>query len=536
MTFARSPRIAGLTLCAVAIVASAFCLGPGAAPAPANQTMLSLMQDDDLLIFRGNIERQSTLRRMKSYGVDAVRVTVFWSVVADGKKNNKRAEDPRGYRAANWDRYDNLVYLAQREGVAVLFNVTAPGPAYGHETPPRNRAGNAKTWKPKPREFAKFVQAVGKRYSGSYRDENVPLTIPRVGLWSIYNEPNQGGWITPQFDVAPSLKKSIAMSPILYRELYLRGRKALVKSGHAQDFIYVGETAPLDNAAGAKNVRSAMSPVEFIRELMCVAPNGDPYRGKQAKARKCDLFKALGPIEASAWAHHPYTRSDPPTQPPSRSGYSLGNIDQLGIALDTYAQKTKNIRPGMPLIMTEYGYETDPPDPNSGIDPGLQARYINEGDFILYYNPRVVGNTQFLLRDVPPVRGEREGSKRYWFTYQSGLFFQDDRPKPAFFAYRFPLVVGAGARDGLGGGTVGVWGQMRFRPNFAQGDTVQMQFRPQGAPDSAWENNGDPIVVTSPVGYFTAQRSAPVSGAWRAVWTGGNPPGSSFSREVMVQF
>ena len=534
MTFARSPRIAALALCTAAIAALAWSLGPGATPAPANQQMLSLMQDDDLLIYKGNIEKRSTLNRMKSLGVDAVRVTLLWSVVAEGKTKNKRANDPRGYPARNWDRYDNLVYLAKQAGIQVLFNVTGPGPAYGHETPPANRRANKATWKPKASEFAKFVTAVGKRYSGFYKDENSPLTLGRVGLWSLYNEPNQGGWLTPQFDVEPTLKKKIAISPILYRELYLRARQALGKSGHEADVILIGETAPLGDPKGRKTDRKAMSPVEFIKELMCVAPNGQPYKGKQARARKCDLFQKLGPIKATAWAHHPYTRSDPPTKAPARSGYTLGNISQLGTALDSYAQKTKDIRAGLPLLLTEYGYETNPPDPLSGISPELQAQYINEGDLLLYQNPRVVGNTQFLLRDAAPVRKAKKGSQAYWFTYQSGLYYEKDQPKPAAAAYGLPLVVSVAAPNGAGGGTVNVWGQLRFRPNGAQGDMVQMQFRPQGA--AAWENNGDPIPVSSAFGYFTAQRSAPVSGSWRALWFGRDQPTIFASREAKVQF
>ncbi|CAN5450114.1 hypothetical protein BH20ACT18_BH20ACT18_06530 [soil metagenome] len=535
MTLARSPRIAALTLCAAAIATFAWSLGPGAAPAPANQSMLSLMQDDDLLVYRGNIEKISTLNRMKALGVDAVRVTVLWSVVAEGKKNNKRANDPRGYPARKWDRYDTLVYTARQAGVAVLFNVTGPGPTYGHERPPRNRAASKRTWKPKAREFAEFVEAVGKRYSGTYRDENVKLTIPRVNLWSIDNEPNQGGWLTPQFDVEPTLKQKIAISPILYRELYLRGRRALAKSGHDDDVILLGETAPLGDPKGRKTDRKAMSPVEFISEMMCIAPNGRPYKGRQATARKCDMFDKLGPIEATAFAHHPYTRSDAPTQPPSRSGYTLGNISQLGTALDSYAQKSGgDIPSGLPLLLTAYGYETNPPDPISGISPELQAQYINEGDFILYQNPRIIGNTQFLLRDVPPVRSAKKGSQAYWFTYQSGLFYQNDQPKPAALAYGLPLVLNVAGRDGAGGGTVNVWGQLRFRPNGAQGDTVQLFFRPEGS--TQWTANGDPIPVTSPFGYFTAQRSAPASGTWRAVWSGSQAPTVFASREVKVQF
>ena len=63
-----------------------------------------------------------------------------------------------------------------------------------------------------------FVEAVGKRYSGRYRDEDTGHSrLPRVSFWSLWNEPNQGGWLTPQFVGGKPY------SPRLFRSLYIAG-------------------------------------------------------------------------------------------------------------------------------------------------------------------------------------------------------------------------------------------------------------------------------------------------------------------------
>ncbi len=46
------------------------------------------------------------------------------------------------------------------------------GPAWCCAKPPRSQANRASTWMPKPTQFKLFVEAVGKRYSGRFRDEN----------------------------------------------------------------------------------------------------------------------------------------------------------------------------------------------------------------------------------------------------------------------------------------------------------------------------------------------------------------------------
>ena len=539
MTHARSPRNTALLLgLVVTALLLAWAAGPAARPAHANGLQQSIMQDDDLLLYRGNTVMQSTLRRMKAAGVDTVRVTVLWSVVAQNvRKRPKKPADPKSYPAKNWARYDSLVAVAQSMGINVLFNVTGPGPAWAHETSPIKQ--DAKSWKPKATEYASYVTAVGTRFSGTFKIGS--FTVPRVAYWSLWNEPNQGAWLTPQYFKDPTLKKLIAVSPIVYRELYLRGRKALDATGHGNDVILMAETAPLGDPKGRKTDRKAMAPVEFIREVFCVAPNGRMYTGKEAKARKCDQFKTLGKIRTSGLAHHPYTRSDPPATAPRAGGYTVGNLGKLISDLDKYS-KFGNVQVGndpknrtLPVWLTEYGYESKPPDPINGIDPALQAQYINEGDYIAYQNPRVFSQTQFLLRDVPPVLTAKKDTAAYWFTYQSGLFYQNDQPKPAFQAYIFPIVATVASRSGTGGGVANVWGQLRFRPNGTEGDQVLLQYRPQGGTD--YTTVGDPVTANA-LGYFTAKVPVDASGSFRAVWAGdyfGNPAILT-SRDALVKF
>ena len=60
---------------------------------------------------------------MKGLGVDAVRVSVLWDAVAP-KKKMRNGADPTQYRAANWDKYDDLVRSAASRGMGVYLDVT----------------------------------------------------------------------------------------------------------------------------------------------------------------------------------------------------------------------------------------------------------------------------------------------------------------------------------------------------------------------------------------------------------------------------
>jgi hypothetical protein len=521
----------------------ALFLGALLAPAAhASPLQTSIMMDDDLLIYRNDATAARALTQMKSLGVDTIRVTVLWSVVANnarptkaeiaklkGKAKTKAQRqarrfnptNPSTYPIQNWDRYDNLLKAAADRGIRVYFNVTGPGPLWASTKPPKKLARLAATYKPKVGAFKQYVTAVGKRYNGTYRDENGSRgTLPRVSMWSLWNEPNQGGWLTPQWETRGGQK--VATSPILFRELYQAGYQGLVATGHRvdNDVILLGETAPL--GSDAKTEKSPMRPKQFLRELFCIGPDGNPYTGAAASVRKCGDFASKGPLRATGYAHHPYTKNVAPTvRDPNPDSLTMANIDELGTTLDDIAAKTNDLPSGLPLFMTEFGFETNPPDPFSGIAPNLQAKYNILGEFMAYSDPRIASQAQFLLADVPPDRKHKKSSKAYWFTYQSGLFYTAGKligtAKPAAYSYAIPfLATPTGLDPATGAAAFTFWGQLRLLPNGLPGAAATIQFRPKdGSLD--WTSVSAPIPVDQ-MGYFTAAAVSPVAAPveWRA--------------------
>jgi hypothetical protein len=508
------------------------------AGAQANPNQISIMMDDDLLVYRDDNTAARALTQMKNLGVDTVRVTVLWSVVAELAKPTQaeirarkgqaranlrrqlrrfRAANPATYPVRNWDRYDNLVKKATELGIQVYFNVTGPGPSWAHAKPPKSQSRNRRTWKPKVGAYKQFVTAVGKRYSGTYKDENGSRgVLPMVRFWSLWNEPNQAGWLSPQWESKGG--RVVPASPALYRKLHQAGYKGLVATGHSGDVILMAETAPMGSSR--QNARSPMRPAQFLRELACVDPQGRRYTGAAASARDCGAFDKGGPLKATGYAHHPYTKNVAPTvRDRHPDSLTMANIGELGTLLDSLSATTQgDIPAGLPLFMTEFGFESNPPDPFSGVALDKQAQYNQMGEYMAYTNPRIFGQAQFILRDVAPLRNHRKGSKAYWFTYQSGLFFQRGQPKPAAFAYSMPLIgFPAGVDPATGAPVKTFWGQMRFLRNGVV-DNAYIQWRPKDG-SAGWVTVSGPVAGDAR-GFFTAQATAPsvAPGEWRSVW------------------
>jgi hypothetical protein len=102
-------------------------------------------------------------------------------------------------------------------------------------------------------------------------------------------------------------------------------------------------------------------------------------------------------------------------------------------------------RERLDVWITEFGYETNPPDPTQPVSPDRQARWIAEAEAIALASPRVRAWAQFLLRDLPAPS-----------DFQTGLEFPDGSRKPALSAFAFPL-----AARRAGPGRVAFWGRAR---------------------------------------------------------------------------
>jgi hypothetical protein len=81
-----------------------------------------------------------------------------------------------------------------------------------------------------------------------------------------------------------------------------------------------------------------------------------------------------------------------------------------------------------PLWLTEYGFQTNPPDRILGVSPAKQAAYIGRAALKVWRTPGVTMLIQFLVRDEPRAGG-----------WQSGLFSATGVAKPSRRAFALPL-------------------------------------------------------------------------------------------------
>src|SRR3954469_1007956 len=249
--------------------------------------------------------------------------------------------------------------------------------------------------------------------------------LPRIDLWSIYNEPNH-----PLF-VSPQRHKRVLTSPSLYRALYRAGWKSLARTGHRRDTILIGEVLPVGSNQNRET--STTSPIAFARELFCLNGSGRSHPGCRGR---------FAPLHASGWAIHAYYRKTGPfSRPPGPDDVTPATIGRLHAML-TRARRAGRLRGSAALWDTEDGSQTRPPDPK-GAPPKRQARFINEAEYLAWRTPFMRSFSQYLWTDEKPV-----------WAFQSGLFFANGKPKPALASYRLPIYV---KRAGRG---VVVWGHV----------------------------------------------------------------------------
>ncbi|MGH3077263.1 MAG: hypothetical protein ACRDPZ_03675, partial [Gaiellaceae bacterium] len=99
------------------------------------------------------------------------------------------------------------------------------------------------------------------------------------------------------------------------------------------------------------------------------------------------------------------------------------------------------------IWLTEFGYQTNPPDLFLGVSPTTQAQHIANASRRVQLARSVDMLIFFLVRDDTEDGG-----------WQSGLTTADGVKKPAYTAFRFPFV-----RTSSNGGLVRLWGQIRPR-------------------------------------------------------------------------
>ena len=563
------------------ILAAAALTAPASAPAASDQE--TQFQDDTLLVFRTPSQVAQTLDTLRSLGVDRIRVSMYWSIIAPSPTSTTKpsfnAADPSSYPQDGWRRYDLIDRLATERGMAVNWNLDAPAPAWAEANASDDSVRGH--YYPNPQEYAQWVQAVGLRYSGSYvpppdtsgssgglggsgsggagsgggtpilppvigtaaqarvagddpvaRAADTGGALPRVSFWSLWNEPNQVHFLAPQWGSAGS--RVIEPAAAIYRTLVDGGFAGLEASGHAADTILIGETAP--QGASSPGPSTSVKPLRFLRALYCVGPSLRPLTGGVARALGCPTanqgheFPAQHPMlfRATGWGHHPYSLVTPPwLRSRNHDDVGFADLARLTTSLRTIFSRYGIRRAGLPIHITEFGYQSRPPDP-FGFAPGLQAAFLNQSEYQVYRDRQIRSYSQFLLVDDRPLTQFPRNSTLYWSTFQTGIVGLNGAPKPAYYAFRLPIYLPVTRHRSPG--SLRVWGDLRPAPNRTR-QTATVQFRPRGR-GARWRAIGRLSTVNSR-NYIDGRVRFTRSGAVRLAWR--SPAGATLhSRAVGV--
>jgi hypothetical protein len=298
------------------------------------------------------------------------------------------------------------------------------------------------------RSFANFAYAAARRY-------------PWVRYWTIWNEPNRLTFLRPT--TARTYVEKL-LNPA-YSQLH-----AVI------DGVQVGGgvTAPRAGSAG-------VAPVAWIRGM------------------------AAADARLDAYAHHAY-----PGRPQSETpwGPKCPNCQTITMAdLERLETEVRRAFGHKRIWLTEYGYQTNPPDIYLGVSPETQAKYVASAAMRAYRASSVDMLIFFMVFDDTQPAG-----------WQSGLFTADGRVKPAYDAFRFPLI-----QTSRRGEFVGLWGQVRPRSG-----SQPFRIRLEEDDRASWVGG---TRWTDANGFFSITVAAP-TGALLRIWS---PRDGAYGYELLVR-
>jgi hypothetical protein len=406
-------------------VLAAFGLALGAhASAASGQGLLLGVTDASLQSPNGEL-REKWLDKSDSARANLVELTVSWAGVAPLVRPAGFDPGDPGDPAYNWGALDEGIRGAVRRGMQpVLFVEWAPAWAEGPGRP-RLRQAPPGTWMPRPKQLGLFAHALAKRYSGRFVDPADPAggPLPHVRYFEIWGEPNLSVHLNPLWDG----RRMVA--PAHYRKM-LNAAYEQIHEVNSGAKVIVGGTSPYGDARPGGRI----PPVWFWRSLLCL-------KGSRLQTTRCP-----DPAHFDIAAHNPINVGGPGRSALSPLDASTPDIRRVTKVVRRAVQTGRALpaRP-KPFWATEIWWDSNPPDPN-GVLAHLHARFVTKSLFSLW-KQGASAVIWWYIRDQSHAAG-------FNGTQQSGLFFRDGRPKPAYRAFRFPFIAG---RDS--GGRLFVWGK-----------------------------------------------------------------------------
>jgi hypothetical protein len=362
------------------LVAIAFVAVGLSVPAAQGARGMLIGIQDDAMTLRGN--PTFTFGTLKQLRVQIIRINLNWNDVAP--RRPLHAQDPAD-PAYDWGVYDRAIRYASQNGMRVMLTILwVPKWANGgraRNVPPTNY-----------NDLRNFAYAAATRYSGKYipnTDDFDEVYLPAVKHWLAWNEPNNPNWLQ-------QTSGGRFVSPRSYARICTAIWQGVHFTNFAGERVACGATGPRGNNV-ARGSRPSLAPLTFMR-----------------------LTRAAGLRNLDAFAHHPYygKPSETPATRPRGTAIQLGNINTL-IALVNKLWGRKRI------WITEYGWQTRPPDRLFGVSFAKQAAYLRQSFAIARANPRIDALVWFMLRDDTNLS----------IGWQSGLLTASGKRKPAFSVF-----------------------------------------------------------------------------------------------------
>ena len=374
-------------------MAAALVAALVAVPSASSSRFLQRGIFDDAQIHYGDPDKVfPVLRTLKT---QLIRINLVWGGVNGVAKRRPRNPTNPNDPAYDWSAYDRTVNYAQQYGMKVVLAIIS--------TPPwANGAAGVNVAPKNPLDLQRFATAAARRYGGSFKAPDGRV-LPPVRHWLAWNEPNNPAFLRPQYRKVNG--RFVAVSPVAYAKICNAIYRGVSVTTVGASKVACGVTGPRGNNQ-PNSARPGMSPLAFLRAM-----------------------KAAGAAKFDAYAHHPYygapneTPSTPP--PPGKRGVAptavtLGNI---GVLIREVTRLYGNKR----IWISEYGYQTNPPDRIFGVTFAKQASYLTQAYGIAKRHPRIDMFLWFLLRD------EQRALEEGW---QSGLITSNGTRKPAFRAFQ----------------------------------------------------------------------------------------------------
>lgn len=357
---------------------------------------------------------QTWLTKTTQTGAKVAQIEVDWAGVEPNKPAPGVSPTSPSAPQFQFAGVDQRVEELVGAGIQPVFLITdAPRWAQG-------KGGSASQYatggfKPNVPAFRDLAQAMAKRYSGRFPNPSVPgQSIPRVRYMQAWGEANTNFHLSPQWTRVGG--RAINSGAIIYRNL-LNAFYSGVKAGDPSTKVLVSGLEGYGDAPFSGLQRT--HPVTFLENLLCLSSN--------LKRMRC----SGGPAHYDILAADPYEVFSPTTHAVSSLDASAPDLGRLvkvskaGLAAGTLLPRTPK-----PLWVTEFGYDSKPPNPQ-GVSAATQGKWLEEGFYVFWHEGARVA-MWYLVRDQTPP---------YDLNYFSGVFFRNGKKKPSFTAYRFPFVI-----------------------------------------------------------------------------------------------